>query len=107
MVTPDESWSESHKILRSLCSLLHLNLHLRLLMSAPSLTQLRGWLYIEISYFWTDFGKITKIGCKVYAGITKLIPTCISPLLPFPKHKANIGLSLWAKRKIAKIKKNH
>ena len=66
MVTPDESWSESHK---SLCSLLHLNLHLRLLMSAPSLTQLRGWLHIEISYFWTDFGKVTKSSCKVEAEI--------------------------------------
>ena len=69
MVTPDESWSESHC---SLCSLLHLNLYLRLAMSsAPFLTHLRGWLNIEISYFWTDLGNVEKSGFKVYAGIPK------------------------------------
>ena len=67
MVTPDESWSESHG---SLCSLLHSNLYLRLVMlSAPFLTHLRGWLNIEISHFWTDLGKVKKSGCKVYPGI--------------------------------------
>ena len=71
MVAPDASWSESRKTFGNLCSLLDLNLHLRLVMSSvPFWAQIRGWLHIEISYFWTDFGKI-----RFMLGFCKLIRT--------------------------------
>ena len=43
MVTPDASWSESRKTFGNLCSLLDLNLHLRLVMSSvPFWAQMAG-----------------------------------------------------------------